>query len=70
MTALAVYDPPTTAHGRFWRRVVRSILSLGAAALTAKAANDPRLIWLTPVLQGAGKVVRDKFPGASDLVPF
>lgn len=67
---LASVPAVTTISGRFWRRFIRSVVSLGAAALAAKVAGDTRLLWLTPVLQGVGKVVRDKVPAYADLVPF
>lgn len=42
-------------------RLVRTTAGLGIAAAVSWAANDPRWIWLAPVITAVAKVLRDKF---------
>lgn len=44
----------------FWRGL-RSAASLGIAGAIAWAANDPKWIWLAPIITGVAKLLRDKF---------
>lgn len=42
-------------------RVVRTAASVGIASLVVLCKNDPRWIWLAPVISGIAKMLRDKF---------
>lgn len=51
-------------------RLGRSILSILAAHYAGKLAHSPYGIALAPVLQAAGKYVREKRPELAPYVPF
>jgi len=47
-------------QGFLWR-LARTAAAVGLAGAAAWAANDPRLIWLAPIITAAGKALRDIF---------
>jgi len=51
-------------------RLVRSIVAVVAGTLVAKFQNDPRYLWLAPLIQAAGKALRVRWPALADVLPF
>lgn len=49
-------------------RLGRVGVSLFLASAAAWATNDPRWVWLAPVISAAGKVLREKT--GKDIIPF
>jgi hypothetical protein len=45
----------------FLWRAARTAVAVGLASIAAWAANDPRWIWLAPIIAAMGKALRDKF---------
>jgi len=45
----------------FLWRLVRTAASIGIATAVAWATNDPKWLWLAPVISAAAKVLREKF---------
>jgi hypothetical protein len=45
--------------GFAWR-LVRGAVGIGLASAVAYAANDPKWIWLAPVISAVAKSLRDK----------
>lgn len=45
----------------FLWRAARTAVALGLASAAAWASNDPRYIWLAPLIAAAGKAAREFF---------
>jgi hypothetical protein len=50
-------------------RYVRSAIALGLGSTLQAVFNQPMLIWLAPVINSLGKVLREKYPGMFDWIP-
>jgi len=46
--------------GFLWR-FARTAVAIGVATGAAWATNDPRWVWLAPIITAAGKALRDSF---------
>jgi uncharacterized membrane protein YccC len=42
-------------------RAARTATALGLASAVAWVANDPRWVWLAPIISAVAKAVRDKY---------
>jgi len=47
-------------QGFLWR-LARTAAAIGLASAAAWATNDPRWVWLAPIIAAAGKAARDIF---------
>ena len=56
-------------QGIIWR-LVRGSVTTGIGVLVARYLNDPRYIWLAPVILALSKALREKFPGKVEWLPI